>query len=104
MTSHHKNSDGDDDDLRDEFDFRAMGPVVRGKYAQRFGAQEPSIRILRKDGIIEEGPLSKMRARFGLKGAGVSPDDAQAGNVTLVAVPNELVPKVQELISHSQSH
>ena len=89
--------------MREEYDFRAMGPAVRGKYAQRGNAEEPSVRVLRKDGIVEEGPLSKMRERFKLPE--VPADDAHtSGAVTFVAVPNNLLPKVQEIIAAAQNH
>jgi hypothetical protein len=103
MAPSPSDSQANDEPMREEYDFRAMGPAVRGKYARPRPEQEPSVRILRKDGIVEEGPLSRMRERFELNE--VSADEARkSGDVTFVAVPNDLVTKVQELIAHAQNH
>jgi hypothetical protein len=86
--------------MRDEYDFRSMRGAVRGKYAERYRAKEPTVRIFHEDGTIEEGPLAAMRKKFDLSEL---PPDANDNfrNVTFVSVPNELVPQVQELIART---
>ena len=93
--------ESDEDTMRSEYDFNKMRRGRRGKYAESFRTKEPTVRILHKDGKIEEGLLTEIRKKYELAESTEKMIDESA-DVTLIAVPNNLVSQVQDLIAGGQ--
>lgn len=90
-----------EEDMQADYDFRKLRGVERGKFAERYRTENVTVRILQKDGTIVEGSLSEMRKKFGP--LEVSADVTDRGQITFIAVPNELVPQVQALIARQHT-